>query len=307
MSKDIALNDPAAARTALARPARTRDAAQTDPGRGSRIHEVSFTARGYTYDKDIPTAFRVGASQSNALVPAQPKKPGGALAVFSKAVADTSPKSHRELAKIAKQVIASGARQLEKPRRSGQRVVQRRIGWQATPALVVITTAERELVKGPDGKYRPHGEWMIEHRQTFRNEGGPAHKRTGTVAMSEAASPTITQASPAQPAPGDAGEAPGERAGAVETFPEGEAALSFLPPSVRSSAIARIPQPTAFDGTVLQYADAQTQVVDRQEINVLRMDAKRAVVIQASRKPQADAWEVSQATYTLGEPEIEQA
>lgn len=302
MSKDLAPSDSSARRGALSTPgAGSRNTAITDPGQGASIHKVAFTQRGYTYDKDIPTRFRKGAAQSNALVVAQPKKPSGALAVFSKSTASTSPKSHRELAKIASQVIASGARQLEKPRRSAGRIVQRRIGWQATPALIVITTAERELTKGEDGKLRPAGEWLIEHRQTFRSTDGAAQKRTGTVAMGETEAPVISQATQARPS-SDSGATAGQ-----DSFPEGQLALSFLPASVRSSIIGRVPAPTAFDGTVLQYTDAHTLEVDRQEINVLRMDARRAVVVQASRKPDASAWEVSQATYTLGEPEIEQA
>lgn len=299
MPKDLVVNDPAARRGAMDTPGRVRSTADVDPGRGSHIGGATFTARAYTYDADIPTEFRQGASKSNALVPATPKKTGGALAVFSKSTS-TSPKSHRELAKIAKQVIASGARQLEKPRRSGGRIVQRRIGWQATPALVVITTAERELIRGDDGKLRPQGQWLIEHRQTFRNEGGVAQKRTGAVPME----PTPAAAAAAAPA-GGTGTA--QAAQPAESFPEGETALSFLPSTVRASALARVPQPTAFDGTVIQYTNTQTGQVDRQEINVLRMDDKRAVVIQATRKPDATTWEVSQATYSLGEPEIEQA
>lgn len=289
MSKDLAHSNRSGG-TGLAR----GGAVQPDPGQGQSISDVSFDAKGYTYDDDIPTAFRQGAAESTAVaIRAKEPKSSSELVPAGQAV---PMRSDSELAKIAKQAIASGARQLDKPRKVADRIVQRRVGWRATPALIVISTAERELARGEDGKLRPSGDWLLEHRKTYQNADGAAKKRTGRVSVNEkppAASggSNGSSASPAAPA---------------ERFSEGDFTLSFLPPSVRSSVLARVPIPTVFDGTVLQFAD-NSGTVDRQEINLIRMDEKTAVVVQASRKPEGENWDVSQALYSLTEPEVEQA
>lgn len=264
----------------------------TDPGAGHTLDDATFENRGYTFDADMPTAFREGAAQSTALAL---QKQGGTASSALMRASDTAPlKSDRELAQIASQTIASGTRQLDKPRRTiDGRIVQRRIGWRATPLLIIISTAERELAKGTDGRLRPAGEWLLEHRKTYRNAGGAAKKRTGQVPLEEE-----TQRTKGPSIPG----APNANA---DDFTEGEFALSFLPPSVRSSARARVPNPTLFDGTLLQYATGD--VLDRHEVNLIRMDEDHAVVIQAIRTPNAAHWDISQAAYTLQAPEIEQA
>ena len=70
--------------------------------------------------------------------------------------------------------------------------------------------------------------------------------------------------------------------------------------------IARVPVPTVFDGAVMLVSDGTTGKEDHKEVNVIRMDDKRAVVVQAKLKPTSDEWEVSQAAYALSSPEIEQ-
>lgn len=319
VSKDLALSGKKGGKGGgLARPgAHGGGAPAPDPGQGISVKEVTFTAKGYTYDSDIPKTFRKGAAESTALaLRAKGKKSAtgsGTLAVYDKKAAEAnvvSPRTAAEQAKIEATVIASGARQLEKPRRSMGRIVQRRVGWQATPTLIVITTAERELTKGDDGKMRPSGEWLIEHRKTYRNLDGAAEKRVGNV-LADDAEPedqTVRAAAPGDARP-QATPAPTPQptpASAQDSFPEGTFALSFLPRAVRSSVIARVPAPTVFDGTSLQFSHPQTGEVDRLEVNVIRMDERRAVVVQARRKPDGREWEVSQATYSLGEPEIEQ-
>lgn len=286
-------------------------AANVDPGRGVSMSQVSFKAKGYTYDQDIPKVFRKGAAEATALVLANKrKKEAGAVALYDKNFAHEqaiSPRSDREMAKIEKQVHASGARQLDKPRKSMGRIVQRRVGWQATPTLIIITTAERELAKGADGKMRPSGEWLIESRKTYRNLDGAAQKRTGTVKDdSTPTAPTVAAAVP-QAAPAAQGTPNARPAAQQDSFPEGTFALGFLPAEVRRSVIARVPEPTVFDGTSLQFQDPNTGEPTRNEVNVIRMDEKVAVVVQAVRKPGEDAWSVSQASYALGAPEVEQA
>lgn len=287
MGKDVAINKGGGA---VAKPA------FVDPGKGTDIGGVSFGGRALTYEEDMPTKFRSGAKAQTDLVLRKQSKRSTTDLVLARDV--VAPKSDRQIKKIEKASIASGTRQLEKPRRSMGRIVQRRVGWNATPTQIMVTTAERELTKRDDGKLSPSGEWLIEHRKTFTNTAGAAEKRVGKVKVSAPApgAPDGTQAPSAPTA-----TAPGE-----DSFPEGQFALSLLPAQVRSSAIARVPSPTVFDGAVMLVSDAKSGEETHKEVNVIRMNDRRAVVIQAKLKPNADEWEVSQATYTLSAPEIEQ-
>lgn len=287
MGKDVAINKGGGA---VAKPA------FVDPGKGTDIGGVSFGGRALTYEEDMPTKFRSGAKAQTDLVLRKQSKQSTTDLVLARDV--VAPKSDRQIKKIEKASIASGTRQLEKPRRSMGRIVQRRVGWNATPTQIMVTTAERELTKRDDGKLSPSGEWLIEHRKTFTNTAGAAEKRVGKVKVSAPApgAPDGTQ-TPSVPT----ATAPGE-----DSFPEGQFALSLLPAQVRSSAIARVPSPTVFDGAVMLVSDAKSGEETHKEVNVIRMNDRRAVVIQAKLKPNADEWEVSQATYSLSDPEIEQ-
>lgn len=294
MGKDVAVKRGGGA---VARPA------FVDPGKGTDIGGVSFGGRALTYTDDMPTSFRVGAKAQTEMVLRKEATTSSALVLARDVIA---PKSDRQVKKIEKASIASGMRQLEKPRRSLGRIIQRRVGWNATPTQIVVTTAERELTKRDDGRLSPSGEWLIEHRKTFTNTQGAALKRVGKVKSSAPApgapnpSPSAATAPPAAHTP-----APSASAGA-ETFPEGDFALSLLPAQVRSSVIARIPVPLVFDGAVMLVSDGTTGEETHKEVNVIRMDDKSAVVVQAKLKPASDEWEVSQATYSLSAPEIEQ-
>lgn len=70
--------------------------------------------------------------------------------------------------------------------------------------------------------------------------------------------------------------------------------------------LARVPVPSVFDGSVMMLSDAATGAESHKEVNVIRMDATRAVVVQARLTPRTGQWDVSQATYTLSDPDIEQ-
>ena len=287
MGKDVAINKGGGA---VAKPA------FVDPGKGTDIGGVSFGGRALTYEEDMPTKFRSGAKAQTDLVLRKRSKQSTTDLVLARDV--VAPKSDRQIKKIEKASIASGTRQLEKPRRSIGRIVQRRVGWNATPTQIMVTTAERELTKRDDGKLSPTGDWLIEHRKTFTNTTGAAEKRVGKVKVSapapDAPGGTQTPSAPTATAPGE------------DSFPEGQFALSLLPAQVRSSAIARVPIPTVFDGAVMLVSDAKSGEETHKEVNVIRMNDRRAVVIQAKLKPNADEWEVSQATYSLSDPEIEQ-
>lgn len=287
MGKDVAISKGGGA---VAKPA------FVDPGKGTDIGGVSFGGRALTYEEDMPTKFRTGAKAQTDLVLRKQSKQSATDLVLARDV--IAPKSDRQIKKIEKSSIASGTRQLEKPRRSMGRIVQRRIGWNATPTQIMVTTAERELNKRDDGKLAPSSDWLIEHRKTFTNTDGPAEKRVGKVKESDPA--------PGAPASPQTTPAPTASASGDDSFPEGQFALSLLPAQVRSSAIARVPAPTVFDGAVMLVSDGNTGEERHKEVNVIRMDDKRAVVIQAKLKPNSVEWEVSQATYTLSAPEIEQ-
>lgn len=272
----------------------------TETGQATSLSQLTFASAALDYTADLPRAFRSGvrASTEVALRSGKEARSGGELILASAATPTiTAPRSDAASRRIEKATIASGVRQLDKPRKASGRVVQRRIGWQATPDLIIITTAERELEKTASGKYAPSGDWMIEDRRTYKEANGRAAKRTGNVSADDEA--------PAADAA--AAGTPGFEATVAEKFPEGAQALGALPAAVRSSAIARVPSPRQFDGVILQYSDPGTQQPSSLEVNVLRMDAERAVVIQATRSITATVWEVAQATYKLAEPEIEQA
>lgn len=263
----------------------------SDPGTATRMSQLVFETKALVYDQDIPRTFRQGARASTelALRSEERARPGGEL---------IPPRDQATTDSITQAAIASGVRQLSKPRKSSGRIVQRRIGWQATPGLIVITTAERELSPNATGKYSPAGDWLIEDRRTYREASGKATKRTGDVPTDKDTTATRTAKNSA---PGH-----GTEAAVATAFPEGAMALGMLPAQVRSSAIGRVPSPTQFDGVVLQEPDVAGNPV-RLEVNVLRMDTSRAVVIHASRKMGDLQWSVSQAAYRLTDPEIEQA
>ena len=270
-------------------------------GVGADLAEVSFDRPALLHDNDIPTAFRSGAATSSSLARAEltgpdgASRPGGELVRAERRV---PPRSEAAVAQLARESLASGVRQLAKPRKRGDRVVLRRIGWRATPDAVVITTAEQELTERAAKRYAPSGPWQIEHRVTYRHRDGRAEKRVGQVPMDRA-----TEDAGVQPA-----EAPteGVQAQVSRQFPEGAEALSFLPKAVRASVIARVPLPTLFDGGLIAYCDSDTGAISRREVNVLRMTEETAVVVHAELPDGSTSWQVSQATYALTDPEIEQ-
>lgn len=264
-----------------------------DVGGDSDITQAQFTAKGLTYGHDMPTTFRTGVSTSTEVT----IRRRGELSTARV----RPPRSAAESAKDAKDAIASGVRQLDKPRRNNQRIVQRRIGWQATPSLIVVSVAERELEQSEPGKYRPTSSgWLMEHRSTYRNTDGRASKRVGKV-------PFETAGTDADTANSGETEPNLTQQKVRQAFPEGADALSYLPPAVRASVIGRVPAPTVFDGVVVQFSDPHTGAARRLQVDVLRMSSTTAVVVKATASPGGREWEVSQAVYSLDIPEVEQA
>lgn len=272
-----------------------------EAGQATSLTDLAFTEKALTYTDDIPRSFRAGvrASTELALRASQATRSGGELIHADSEPAIISPRSESDTRKVDRSAIASGVRQLDKPRKSSERVVQRRIGWQATPDRIVLTTAERELSKTSTGKFSPSGEWLIEDRRTYRDVNGKAAKRTGDV-------PVDTQQNASAGQDSSPASSSGTEASVAEQFPEGAQSLGLLPSAVRSSAIARVASPMQFDGVTTQWSEPDGTPASI-EVNVLRMDAQRAVVIHATSALGSSSWSVSQATYRLSGAEIEQA
>lgn len=273
-----------------------------ETGQATEISELTFGEATLEYSTDMPSAFRSGAKASTQMAldrgHGQARSGGELVVASSNAPTIIDPHDESTSLRAERAEIASSVRQLEKARKSAGRVVQRRIGWRATPDRVIITIAERELGKNPNGTFSPVGPWLVEVRRTFKEASGKASKRTGVV---PADSKQISNDST-----GD-GNATRLEQTVMEKFPDSSRALGALPAAVRSSAIARVPSPERFEGQLLEFADGATGSPTSWKVTVLRMDVQRAVVISATREVTANAWAVSQATYNLMEPEFEQA
>lgn len=273
-----------------------------ETGQATEISELTFGEATLEYSTDMPSAFRSGAKASTQMAldrgHGQARSGGELVVASSNAPTIIDPHDESTSLRAERAEIASSVRQLEKARKSAGRVVQRRIGWRATPDRVIITIAERELGKNPNGTFSPVGPWLVEVRRTFKEASGKASKRTGVV---PADSKQISNDST-----GD-GNATRLEQTVMEKFPDGSRALGALPAAVRSSAIARVPSPERFEGQLLEFADGATGSPTSWKVTVLRMDVQRAVVISATREVTANAWAVSQAIYNLMEPEFEQA
>lgn len=266
--------------------------AQPDVGADSSVHDATFTTRALSFEEDMPSAFRPRTSTSTAITVKD--KAAGALVPADQV---RPPRTEQETRRIAKETIASGVRQLDKPRRNGERIVQRRIGWQATPSLIVLATVERDLAPAGDGRrMKPSGAWQIEQRTTYPCTTGKAEKRSGQVPLDPPATTDQADTESAQP---------GAQEAVRQQFPEGSDALSYLPRAVRATVVNFVPTPTAFDGSVLRCSTNDGTLLHH-EVNLLRMSAHRAVVVQAKLLANAQQWEVTQASYDLGTPQVEQ-
>lgn len=288
--------DPSVAAPARPGPRRPHAA----PGPSSDVSSASFTADVLDF-ADLPTTFAPATGSPSTAVElfagpsvaaASAAKPGElVLHRPSSAVAVVAPGSVRI---DPTQVYADAARQLAKPRRVGEQVVQRRIGWQATPHAVVVSVVDRPLARRDDGKYAPAGPWAISTRHTYPNATGPARRTTGSLPAAPPKTAPVTSNGPAPSGP----SAP---------TPMGDAAqvMSYLPDKVRAGVLAAVPTASVFDGELVQYSRHGQPV--RTVLSLLRMGADRAIVINATLPTGGTAWEIVQADYRLGEPTVERA
>lgn len=244
--------------------------------------------------RDLPTIFREGASATTALTlyREREERQHRASTALARPEDIKTPAYLQDYASTP--AVASGVRKLSKSFKSGERIVQRKIGWEATPATIVVVTVERELEWRPDGKLQPAGEWLIEHRRTFHTREGVAEKRVGRVAVearvSETTSTSYVEAAEEIP----------------DAFVAGADAMSFLPLAVRGDVVKQVKIPTYFDGRILGTPGPAGELKDY-EVSLLRMDDDVALVVHATRKVTDSSWKVMQAKYLLGTPEIESA
>lgn len=294
-----------------------------DAGPATDIDEVEFGGTVLTFEDDMPGQFRTGAREATtrqlaagghdrlALERGSTDGPSSQVTAVSRAadtVRFTPPSPPTTARQNQRFVIASMVRQLPAPRRSDGRVVQRRLGWQATPEAVIVTTVERELAKRADGRYSPSGPWLIEDRRTFRDTSGKAGKRSGAVPVDTSGTAGADGRAASGNAPGatSAGDTTSSaEADVARRFPSGSDALSMLPAVVRGPVIARVPTPTFFDGQTIQSYDSEGDPAHYQ-VSVLRMDDKRAVMVHAERDVRAQRWDTTQVTYALGAGVAEQ-
>lgn len=263
-------------------------------GTGADTTTLTFSGKAEMYT-DLPEAFRRGGAASTALVlrkesAERQKTTSTALARPEDVVAPIQLPP-----KVAETSIASGVRTLSKSYKVGDRIVQRKLGWFATPTYIFVTTVERELKWCEDKKLAPAGDWQIEHRRRFRPKAGAATKRVGHVeeTLGNAGGDTETRFVEAPEAIPDA-------------FVNGMEAMAYLPLAVRGDIVSQVPHPTYFDGRLLGLCENGPEVT-HYEVSLLRMNDDVALVISAKKPLGGSVWEVTQARYELTTPEVEAA
>lgn len=222
---------------------------------------------------DLPRSFPAGRS---LIAPS--------AGTAARLVADVPPSPSR--------CVASGARQQPHPVRvSDGQVVQRRVGWSASAREIVVLVAERPLraVDGDARRYRPAESWHLQRRTTYE-AARDATRRVGVVPFDRL------------PAVATEATGPGQDGAADD---HGLAALGYLPAIVRAGVRARVPAPVFSDGSVLQFSGPDGTAV-RQEVDVVRLDAVRAVVVHAERHPSEVSWHVTQAAFDLTSVRVEE-
>lgn len=240
-----------------------------DAGPGASLSQATWGKDALTLD-DIPTSFRNANANAGA---GSGGGSGSDLVLASQARPAPAP--------VPDKPFAYGIRQLDKPRRSGDRIVQRRIAWSATPESVTTTVIERDLARRPDGKLAPSGQWLIETQDVHRDCRGKAALRTGVLAD--------------DPVSGSGGAVPATPAAPVDDRHSGAEAMPYLPRSVRVHLLRTVPEPDVFEGEVVRYVhDGHI------ELRLLRMDSTKAVVIHGTRAEGETSWAVKQADYDLG-------
>ncbi|GAA3674369.1 hypothetical protein FB459_1886 [Yimella lutea] len=258
--------------------------AATNLGSSRDTSEATFTTTALVFD-DMPQDFAVArtASSSTALVLRGGASPDRSTALVR--AGDVVPSGSVPVPS-KREIIADGVHQYTKPRRRGSDVVQRRVGWLATPSLIQVITVERPLRQ--DGKaYRPAGDWELARRVTYDCASGTAQRRKGVVTSD------AVRSSASEPSGASNGSPVDEAAELAES------ALQFVPASVRRTVVSSVPAPLFTSGNIYRYKNG------KHTVEVVRMDAARAVVLNAVLDAGASQWSVEQATYDLGPTRVE--
>jgi hypothetical protein len=264
-------------------------------GESASTEGLKFSERAEQYS-DLPTEFRKGASSSNAIVLSKEAKErqGNTSVVLASSVNIQTPIYIPPT--VADNAIASGVRKLSKNFKSGNRIVQRKLGWFAMPSYIYVTTVERELEWVGEKKLAPKGPWLIENRRKWVPRQGVAEKRSGVV--------------PVDVESGDNGsssrfvEVPEQ---IPDAFAQGANAMGYLPKVVRGDIASAVSHPNYFDGRLLGLVNPETDEVDQLEVSLLRMDDTTALVVRGVRSVDGNSWEITQARYSLSTPEVESA
>lgn len=261
-------------------------------GESASTDGLSFSNEAESY-QDLPTTFRTGARDSNALVllkEAQERQ-GGTSVVLATPDSIRAPRIYEDTAST---VIAEGVRKLSSNFRSGERIVQRKFGWRATPTEILVATVERELEWVGEKKLRPSSGWLIENRRRWNTN--PASKRVGRVREDSQEESEQGQEERYVESPESIPDA----------FIAGVEAMSYLPLVVRGDIVSQVPNPNYFDGRLVGVFSAD-DVFKGYEVSLLRMDDSTAIVVSAFKDSKSREWEVTQARYALTTPEIESA
>jgi hypothetical protein len=161
---------------------------------------------------------------------------------------------------------------------------QRRAAFRAYANRAVLLSAEREMTKRADGRYKPASPWSITESKTLSTAGGAqAIRRTGTVAAGRLA---------AEPSSASVTETP------KREHLSGITTAAYLPPDVRARLLHEIPTAENYMGELIQWQRGKSF---EQEIVLLRHGTSTAIVVQA-RRPDGNPlapWNVTQLTYPL--------
>lgn len=179
--------------------------------------------------------------------------------------------------------------------RSSGRTYRIAVAWSATEREILVHRLEQELEARTQGGFRPSGSW-VKTGSVKRRARKPASKRVGDVPVDSAGSHDQGQ-------PTSSGGSAGrdDHASAAEPALARIAAgsLQYLPGPVRASVLRRAPEPDHFYGLSWRTGGHDPATVPQYIVQVLRMNAREAVVASGSRIGEDSHWHTAQYTYDL--------
>jgi hypothetical protein len=178
--------------------------------------------------------------------------------------------------------VGHGLRQDNSVRRRGTHYFRRVVAWKAYPTFITVLTGEQMLRPRSDGKFEPSGGWVVQPPQefTFRS---PATIRRGDVA-DDSQHHLQDQLMTEKSLP--------ENKKFLDAFHQ----MQYLPLPVRKSVLARANPPSLFQAESLQSTRGDGTMF--YTVNVMRINDREAIVVQASRQAHSALWQVQQFHYT---------